>query len=146
MDRQNEDALQRVRDLFKKAAFIADVGYELAGVGPGWAETTLAVTPRHGQAEGFVHAGVLATMADHTAGGAATTLVGPSEVVVTVEYKVNFLKPALGDSLRCRAEVLRPGKTLSVVEAKVYAGNEQKKPVAALMLTLAVIPDPSGGR
>lgn len=144
MDRENEDALQRVRDLFKKAAFIADVGYELAGVGPGWAETSLAVTARHGQAERFVHAGVLATMADHTAGAAAATLVGPSEVVVTVEYKVNFLKPALGDSLRCRAEVLRPGKSLSVVEAKVYAGDEQKKPVAAVMLTLAVIPDPSG--
>jgi uncharacterized protein (TIGR00369 family) len=144
MNQQNEDALQRVRELFKTAAFIADVGYELAGVGPGWAETSLAVTARHGQAERFVHAGVLATMADHTAGAAAATLVGPSEVVVTVEYKVNFLKPALGDVLRCRAEVLRPGKTLSVVEAKVFAGNDQKKPVAAVMLTLAVIPDPSG--
>jgi acyl-coenzyme A thioesterase PaaI-like protein len=40
--------------------------------------------------------------------------------------------------------VLRPGRTLSVVEAKVYAGNDQKKPVAAVMLTLAIIPDPSG--
>ena len=138
-----EDAQQRVRELFQKAAFITDIGYELAGVGQGWAETSLAVTARHGQAERFVHAGVLATMADHTAGAAATTLVEPSEVVVTVEYKVNFLKPAIGDRLRCRAEVLRPGRTLSVVEAKVYAGNDDKKPVAAVMLTLAVIPDPS---
>jgi acyl-coenzyme A thioesterase PaaI-like protein len=56
---------------------------------------------------------------------------------------VNFLRPALGDHLRCRAEVLRPGRTLSVVEAKVYAGTDEKKPVAAVMLTLAVIPDPS---
>jgi uncharacterized protein (TIGR00369 family) len=89
-----------------------------------------------------VHAGVLATMADHTAGAAATTLVEPSEVVVTVEYKANFLKPALGERLRCRAEVLRPGRTLSVVLAKMYAGNDDEKPVAAAMLTLA-IPDPS---
>ncbi len=143
MSQQDDDAQQRVRELFGKAAFIREVGYELVGVGPGWAETTLAVTSRHGQAQGFVHAGVLATMADHTAGGAATTLVGASEVVVTIEYKVNFLKPALGDRLRCRAEVLRSGRTLSVVEAKVYTGSDEKRPVAAVMLTLAVIPEPS---
>jgi uncharacterized protein (TIGR00369 family) len=142
MSQRDDEAQQRVRGLFHKAAFIKDVGYELVGVGPGWAETILTVTPRHGQAQGFVHAGVLATMADHTAGGAATTLVEANEVVVTVEYKVNFLKPALGDRLCCRADVLRAGRTLSVVEAKVYTESNEKKPVAAMLLTLAVISDP----
>lgn len=141
MAHTDEEIQQRIRSLFKKAAFIGEVGYELAGVGAGWAETTLAVAPRHGQAEGFIHAGVLATMADHTAGAAATTLVALTEVVVTVEYKANFLKPARGDRLRCRADVLRPGRTLSIVEAKVFTGADEK-PVAAAMLTMAVIPEP----
>ncbi|WP_437587471.1 PaaI family thioesterase [Sorangium sp. So ce1000] len=145
VDMQSADALERVREQFKKAAFVADVGIELAGLGPGWAETSLPVAARHGQAEQFVHAGVQATMADHTAGAAAGTLVGADEVVVTVEYKINFLKPARGDRLRCRADVLRHGRTLSVVEARVYAGQDETKPVAAAMLTLAIISAPSRG-
>jgi uncharacterized protein (TIGR00369 family) len=143
MAQENPGALERVREQFKKATFVADVGIALAEVGEGWAETSLAVTARHGQAEKFIHAGVLSTMADHTAGAAAGTLVRADETVVTIEYKINFLKPAVGDRLRCRAEVLRPGKTLSVVEAKVYAGDDKTKPVAAAMLTLAVLPVPS---
>jgi uncharacterized protein (TIGR00369 family) len=144
MSERDEAALARVRELFKRAAFISDVGYELAAVGSGWAETTLDVGPRHGQAEGFVHAGVLATMADHSAGTAAGTLVKPGEVVVTVEYKVNFLRPAVATRLRCRAEVVRPGRTLSVAEARVYAGDEDK-PVTIALFTLAVIPEPARG-
>ena len=143
MDLRDPLALDRVRHLFKQAAFVTDVGIELRDLGPGWVESGLVVAPRHGQAEQFIHGGVQATMADHTAGAAAGTLAAAEEVVVTVEYKINFLKPARGTHLRCRAEFLRPGRTLIVVEAKVYTDNQTSNPVAAAMVTLAVIPDPT---
>ncbi len=57
-----------------------------------------------------VHAGVQATIADHTAGGAATTLIDKGQFVLTVEFKINLLRVTRGDSLLCRAQVLKPEK------------------------------------
>ena len=125
---------------FRDAPFVADVGIALEDLGPGWCEATLALQPRHMQHHGVVHAGVIATMADHCAGAAATTMLGEGEAVMTVEFKVNLLRAARGDSLRCRAQVLKPGKTFCVVESEVYANAGGKEDlVAKLNATLAVI-------
>lgn len=128
-----------LRERFAEAAFVADIGIELDELGDGWAQTRLAVAPRHMQAQRFVHAGVLATMADHTAGAAAWTLVGAQGAVVTVEYKVNFLRPAVAQVLVCRAVTLRGGRQLSVVESKVFAEGAPERPFAAAMLTMAML-------
>jgi uncharacterized protein (TIGR00369 family) len=131
----------KVREIFQRAAFIDDLGIGLSDLGPGWCESALEVAPKHRQQDGFVHAGVQATMADHTAGGAAATLAAEGEHVLTVEFKINFLRPALGDRLRCRSAILRQGRTLHVAESEVYArrdGNE--KLVAKAMVTLALVP------
>jgi uncharacterized protein (TIGR00369 family) len=141
MEVQDPQALERVRQRFLQAAFVIDLGIELLELGPGWADTALLVAPRHYQAERFIHAGVQSTLADHCAGSAAATLMSAEQTVVTVEYKINFLKPAVGARLRCRADVLRPGKTLSVAESKVYVDG-QSSPVAVALLTLAVIAAP----
>ncbi|HSL99004.1 MAG TPA: PaaI family thioesterase [Candidatus Limnocylindria bacterium] len=131
----------KVREIFQRAAFIEDLGIGLSDLGPGWCESALEVLPKHLQQDGYVHAGVQATMADHTAGGAAGTLAAEEELILTVEFKINFLRPALGERLRCRAAVLRQGRTLNVAESEVYAqrdGNE--KLVAKAMVTLALVP------
>ena len=136
-------ALDRMREHFARAAFLADLGVQLVAVGPGTAETELVILPRHGQSEGFVHAGVAATMADHTAGTAGGTLIDAAHTVLTVEFKVNLLRPMRGERIRCRAEVLKSGRTISVVEAKVHAeSNGESMLVAASTVTLAVVPDP----
>ena len=67
-----EQRLKHARHIFAEAPFIAELGYDLVRIEPGFAETRLAVEPRHCQHHGFVHAGVQATMADHSAGCAAT--------------------------------------------------------------------------
>jgi uncharacterized protein (TIGR00369 family) len=112
---------------FAAAAFVNDVGIVLVDCGPGWCESSLHLLPRHLQQGGVVHAGVQATLADHTAGAAATTLVAANEYVVTVEFRIHLLRPAAGESLVCRAQVLKPGSTISVVEAEVFAitGSER---------------------
>jgi uncharacterized protein (TIGR00369 family) len=84
---------------------------------------------------------VQATIADHTAGGAAGTLAAEGDLVLSVEFKINFLRPALGERLRCRSTVLRHGKTLTVAESEVYAQRDRnEKLVAKAMVTLALVP------
>jgi uncharacterized protein (TIGR00369 family) len=147
---RNPDFEAKVRDVMTRAAFVTDVGIVLTGIGPGWCETELAVLPRHTQQNGFVHAGVLATIGDHTAGAAAATLIGATEGVLTVEFKINLLRPANGTHLRCRAEILKAGRTLTIVESSVFAraamAPTDDKLVAKLSVTLAVVQDASAAR
>jgi len=137
---QNPHYREQVRSIFDNAPFIDELGLVLSDLGPGWCESTIEVKPKHLQQDGYVHAGVQATVADHTAGGAAGTLVRANEIVLTAEFKINLLRPALGDRLRCRSTVLKSGKTLIVAESEVYAVREGKeKLVAKATVTLAPV-------
>jgi uncharacterized protein (TIGR00369 family) len=128
----NQAELERV---FNTALFGKHIGLELIGAGEGWCETQIVLGPHHQQQEGFVHAGVQATMADHTGGCAASTLVSPRQYVLTVEFKINLLRPAKGERLRCRAQVLKAGKSITVVESEVFTD----KLVSKATMTLAVL-------
>lgn len=125
---------------FSHAPFVAHLGVELKGLGPGWCEATLEIQPWQLQQTGVVHAGVLATLADHCAGAAATTQLPPGEHVVSAEFKINLLRGARGERLHCRAEVLKPGQTLVVVESVVFADRGgRREMVAKLNATMAVV-------
>ena len=115
-------AAESVKSIFYQANFIRDLDIRLDKVSEGVCETSLVVQERLRQQHGFVHGGVIATMADHTAGGAARSVSGDKDVL-TMEFKINYLRPAIGDRLRCTASVLRAGKTVIVAEALVYAGS-----------------------
>jgi uncharacterized protein (TIGR00369 family) len=120
--------LEEIQRIFGAARFIADLGVELESVGDGECVTTLAIQDRHLQQDGLVHAGVQATLADHTAGVAAATVLRDRRAVLSVEFKLNLLRAARGDRLICRATVLKPGRQFSVVEAEVSsvsAGEER---------------------
>ena len=79
-------------------------------------------------------------IADHTGGGAAATLFADGQYPLSAEFKINFLRVADGTSLICRSKVLKPGKTLSVVESEVYSvdGSEEKL-VSKATLTIAIV-------
>jgi uncharacterized protein (TIGR00369 family) len=125
-----------VRQQFKGAPFIQHLGIELADFGPGWCETTMPLRDEHMQQDGFAHAGVVTTLADHSCGMAAGTMCPAGRMVLTVEFKVNLLRPGVGDSLRCRADVVKPGRKLTVVEARVSAGE---KLIALMTATMALV-------
>ena len=130
-----------VEQIFQRAEFVSSLGIELLSSGEGWCETRVKALARHLQQHGFVHAGVIMTMADHTCGGAAATKVPQHTEVITVENKTAFLRPASGSELACRAEVLRAGKNLIFVEAEVTSQrNGEPVLVAKSSSTLAVIP------
>jgi len=125
---------------FRDAPFVAHIGIELEALGAGWCEARLDVEPWHLQQTGVVHAGVIATLADHCAGAAATTQLAPGEYVVSAEFKINLLRGARGERLHCRAEVLKPGQTLTVVEAVVFGERSGKREmVAKLNATMVVV-------
>jgi len=133
---------ESVREIFYRANFIRDLDIRLDKVSEGICETSLVIQERLLQQHGFIHGGVIATMADHTTGGAARSVSGNKDVL-TVEFKINYLRPAIGDRLRCTATVLRAGKTVIVAEALVYASNAEKETlVAKLTETLFLADDP----
>ena len=124
MKKLHELPREELERIFNAAPFVANLGIRLVSLGSGTCETELDVEPRHLQQDGFVHAGVQATMADHTAGGAAATIIEPDHIVLTVEFKINLLRAAKGDRLTCRSKVLKPGSRLIVVESEVQCEND----------------------
>jgi len=110
--------------IFAKANFVNALGIRVVHAEGERCETELVVRPDHLQQDGFVHAGVQATLADHTAGGAATLALDAGEAILSIEFKINLLRPATGEKLRCVATVLRAGKTVVVAEAEVFAADK----------------------
>lgn len=130
-----------IEQSFLDAAFLSELGITLVDFGPGWCETTLRIEPRHLQHTGIIHAGVQSTIADHTAGAAAMTVTPADGYILTVEFKIHLLRAGKGDSLLCRAQVLKPGKAFHVVESEVFALDGGKKTlVSKLTGTMAVLP------
>jgi uncharacterized protein (TIGR00369 family) len=131
---------KELREIFRAAPFVADLGLELESVGAGECETVLQIAPRHLQQNGLIHAGVQATMADHTAGAAAFSQVQAGCYVLTAEIKISYLRAAKGEQLRCRSRVLKPGKQFTFVESEVFCISAGKEIlVSKASATMAVV-------
>lgn len=131
---------QRVRDSFARQAAMALIGASMTRVGPGRCEIELPVREELTQQHKFVHGGVVGMIADSAGGYAAFTLMPADASVLTVEYKINMLAPAKGERLIARGEVLKPGRTLSIVRADVVAIDGAREVlVAAMQQTLMVM-------
>ncbi len=140
MKKLHELPREELERIFNAAPFVKSLGIRLVTVSLGICETELDVEPRHLQQDGFVHAGVQATMADHTAGGAAATLIESGHIVLTAEFKINLLRAAKGERLTCRSKVLKPGSQLIVVESEVMCEDEgASKLVSKTTATIAVV-------
>ncbi|MEW6264089.1 MAG: PaaI family thioesterase [Thermodesulfobacteriota bacterium] len=124
-----------------RQGFIAYCGYEALQVGSGLLSSRLIIREDHRQQDGFIHAGVMATMADHTAGYAAFTLVPENHRILTIEFKINFLRPAVGPALICRARVIKPGRKILICESEVYDQRPSGEIMSAKALaTMASVP------
>jgi uncharacterized protein (TIGR00369 family) len=139
--------LDTVRGFFARAPFVVDVGMQVEAVGDGEITTSIAIERRHLQHSGQVHAGVMATMADHTSGAAAQMMAAEGELILTAEMKLSLLRAAKGERLVCHAKVLKPGRRVSFVEADVWcrASDGSEQHVARFSATMAVVPMPSQG-
>lgn len=134
----------RVRSIFDKAPFIGYLGLKLYNLDPGVCETSLEIQEQHLQQNGLVHAGVLATMCDHTAGAAAGTLIMPDQIMLTAEFKVNLMFAVQAEKLFCRSRVLKAGARLSFAESELSASADFKKILTKASVTLAITSHFSG--
>jgi uncharacterized protein (TIGR00369 family) len=134
------DYERRVRASFDRQAAMALIGATMMRVEPGRCEIELPVREELTQQHRFVHGGVVGMIADSAGGYAAFTLMPADASVLTVEYKINMLAPAKGERLIARGEVLKPGRTLSIVRADVWAVEAGRETlVAATQQTLMVM-------
>jgi uncharacterized protein (TIGR00369 family) len=133
----NPDYRLRVEQSFQRQAFMHTLGVRLVDVSPGSCEIALDYQQALGQQHGFLHGGVVGTLADTAAGYAAFTLMPADSTVLTVEYKLNLLSPARGERFAARGRVERAGRNLSVVRAEVTALAEAgEKSVAVMLATM----------
>ena len=138
MNASDPNFAARVRDSFARQKAMALIGASISRVGPGEVEIALPWRDDLTQQKGFVHGGILGMIADTACGYAAFSLMPAGGSLVTVEYKMNILKPGRG-ALVAKGRVIRPGRTLTVAQAEVYA--EDGTQVATMLQTLMALPE-----
>jgi uncharacterized protein (TIGR00369 family) len=134
------DFRKRVRDSFALQHFMKTLGATLESIDAGFVEIHLPISLAVAQQHGFVHAGAVASIADSACGYAAFTLMPADAGVLAVEFKINLMAPAKGETLIARGRVVRAGRTLSVCQADVVAvSNGSEKTVAILTSTVMTV-------
>jgi uncharacterized protein (TIGR00369 family) len=118
---QDADFAGRVRASFGRQPFMVHLGAEIVHLAPGECDIAIAYRRELTQQHGYVHGGALASIADSAAGYAAYTLMPADASILTVEYKLNILRPGEGEAMIARGRVVKPGRTLTVVRADVFA-------------------------
>jgi len=114
-----------VRASFAQQRIMTLIGASLSVVEPGVVEIALPYRADLAQQHGYLHAGIVTTIADSACGYAAYTLMPAGSEVLSVEFKVNLLRPAQGATFVARAEVIKAGRTLTVVRADIFGFNSQ---------------------
>ena len=130
----------RVRDSFALQGAMQTLGARLARIEPGAVDIEFDWAASLTQQHGFLHAGMVATALDSACGYAGFTLMGEDASVLTIEFKINLLAPAKGQRFRMVGQVLKPGRTISVVEGRALALDEgREKLVATMQCTLMAV-------
>jgi len=127
----------RVRESFNRQKVMRTMGITIAELAPGSIVLEMVHDDALTQQHGFLHAGIVSTALDSACGYAGFSLMPPEAAVLTAEFKINLLNPADGERFRFVAEVVKPGRTLTVCEARAYAmKGEDEKLVATMTATL----------
>jgi uncharacterized protein (TIGR00369 family) len=132
----------RARASFARQPAMATLGITIASVAPGRVVLQLAHRPALTQQHGFLHAGVVATALDSACGYAAFTLMPDGAGVLTIEFKINLLAPARGPWFSFEGEVVKPGRTISVVDGRAFqhdADGARRKLVATMTATVMTV-------
>ena len=121
---RDPDFARRVRESFVRQAVMTTIGATLARVAPGEVDVALPFRADLAQQHGFLHAGIVTTVVDSACGYAALSLMEPGAAVLSVEFKVNLLAPAVGARFLARGRVVRAGRTVTVVTGELLALDE----------------------
>jgi uncharacterized protein (TIGR00369 family) len=123
----------RIRASFARQGLMGTLGAALGNVTPGRVEIILRPSPAISQQHGFVHAGAVSAIADSAAGYAALSMMPPGRGVLTTEFKINLVAPAIGDRIIARGQVVKAGRTLTLAQTEVFAESGGKEKLIALL-------------
>jgi uncharacterized protein (TIGR00369 family) len=127
----------KVEQSFTEQKFMQHIGAELVDVQPGFCEIHVPFNENLTQQNGFFHAGVVGTVADNASGYASLSLMAEKSSVLSVEFKLNLMRPADGDLLIGKGNVLKYGKTLTICRSDVFIVKEGiEKLCAAAQLSM----------
>ncbi len=128
-------------DTLETQPFMTLLGVRLGDIGPGVASMSMPLRADLLQHTQSAHAGATTALVDNTCAAAAFTLMGPGQTVVSVEFKINFLRLAKGERLIAEARVMKPGRAFFVCQGDVYGEEgDTRTHVAHMVATMAVIP------
>jgi uncharacterized protein (TIGR00369 family) len=134
------DYVERIRSSFARQGLMKTLGATLGTVSPGEVEIAISPHPAISQQHGFVHAGAVTAIADSAAGYAALSVMPAGTGVLSTEFKINLLAPAVGERIVARGRVVKAGRTLTVAQSDVFAeSGGQTKLVALLTGTLMTV-------
>jgi uncharacterized protein (TIGR00369 family) len=124
-----EDMLSWGRRILGSQPFSILLGAELLGFSEGSAELKIPIRAELTQQHGFVHGGVISYAADNALTYAGGSALGPA--VVTSEFKINYVRPVMGDIIVARATVIHPGNNQAVCRCEVYVSSEGSEVLCA---------------
>ncbi|MFG2141060.1 PaaI family thioesterase [Streptomyces sp. NPDC048650] len=130
-DQASPDVQARIRASFDRQGLMAHLGARITQVAPGRVHIVLPSRPEVTQQHGYFHAGATSAIADSAGGYAAFTLFPENTEVLTVEYKINLLAPAVGNHIEAVGTVLKPGRTLTVCQLEVFGVQDGSRKLVA---------------
>jgi len=136
---RDPDFEARVRDSFGRQGFMRHMGASIEELAPGRCVLSLPYRDEVGQQHGYFHGGAVGAVADNAGAYAAFTLIEAGQSMLTVEYKLNLLRPAAGEQLRAVAEVIRAGRSLTVCQVDVFAVNGARETHCATALVTMML-------
>lgn len=137
-------ALSLVRRVTEAPGYTREIGTRVLAAEPGYVEMGIEARPGVLQAHGYFHGGVIAGLADHAAGAAVTTALEPGRFAVTVNLQVNYLAPAMGETLVARARAVQTGRTVCVAQVELFiltSSGEARCALATATLRTVHLPD-----
>ena len=134
----NSERERRVRASFNKQALMGLLDARLESVEAGAVDITLPFRPDLTQQSGTLHAGIVTSILDSACGYAALTTMPPDSEVLSVEFKVNLLRPARGDRFVAKGRVVKSGRTLTVVRGDAWGESNTERELVATMLATMI--------
>ncbi|AWR85376.1 PaaI family thioesterase [Meiothermus taiwanensis] len=125
-----EPTLEAAQAVLRSQPFSLLLNAQITAFGPGSVELRIPITDQLKQQHGFVHGGVISYAADNALTFAGGAVLGPA--VVTSEYKINYIRPAKGQALVARANVVHAGKSQAVCQCQVFVLADDREILCAL--------------
>jgi len=137
---KDTDYEARVRASFARQRVMETIGAELSRVEPGEVDIEIRFREDLTQQHGYLHAGIVAAVVDSACGYAALSLAPPGAEVLSIEFKLNLLSPAAGESFVARARVKRAGRNVTVCAGDLFAlKGDSEKLVATMLATMMTV-------